>query len=155
MWGKVKLSLLGRWATFRLWLISRVGSLLMIYLGMPLGTLYKTTSIWNLILERMEKKLSGWKRLYLSKGGRLTLLKSTLSSLPTYYLSLFTIPKTVASRLERVQSNFLWGSSVECFKYPLVAWEKVCLPRELGGLGIRKLGPFNKALLGKWLRRYG
>ena len=25
----------------------------------------------------MEKKLSGWKRLYLSRGGRLTLLKST------------------------------------------------------------------------------
>ena len=105
----------------------------MIYLGMPLGSPYKTTAIWNPILERLEKKLSGWKRLYLSKGGRLTLLKSTLSSLPTYYLSLFTIPKAVVTRLECIQRNFLWGSSVECFKYPWVAWEKVCLPRELGG----------------------
>ena len=91
----------------------------------------------------MEKKLSSWKQLYLSKGGRLTLLKSTLSSLPTYYLSLFTIPKVVATRLERIQRNFLWGLSVVCFKYPLVAWEKVCLPRELGGLGIRNLASFN------------
>ena len=123
----------------------------MIYLGMPLGSLYKTASIWNPNLERMEKKLSGWKRLYLSKGGRLTLLKSTLSSLPTYYLSLFTTPKAVAYRLECIQRNFLWGSSVECFKYPLVAWEKVCLPRESGGLGIRTLASFNQALLGKWL----
>ena len=79
----------------------RVGSLPMKYLGMPLGTPYKTASIWNPILEKMEKKLSGWKRLYLFKGGRLTLLKSTLSSLPTYYLSLFTIPVAVAGRLER------------------------------------------------------
>ncbi|XP_023924804.1 uncharacterized protein LOC112036228 [Quercus suber] len=39
----------------------RVGSLPMIYLGMPLGTLYKTPSLWNPILERMDKKLSGWK----------------------------------------------------------------------------------------------
>ena len=78
----------------------RVGSLPMKYLGMPLGTPYKTASIWNPILEKMEKKLSGWKRLYLSKGGRLKLLKSTLSSLPTYYLSLFTIPVAVADRLE-------------------------------------------------------
>ena len=75
----------------------RVGSLPMLYLGMPLETLYKTASIRNPILERMEKKLSGWKWLYLSKGGRLTLLKITLSSLPTYYLSLFTIPKAVAN----------------------------------------------------------
>ena len=108
----------------------------------------------NPILERMEKKLSRWKRLYLSKNGRLTLLKSTLSSLPTYFLSLFTIPKAVATRLERIQRNFLWGSSVVCFKYPWVAWEKVCLPRELGGLGIRNLASFNQALLGKWLWRY-
>ena len=86
-------------------LLCRVGSLPMTYLGMPLGTLYKTPSIWNPILERMEKNLSSLKRLYLSKSGRLTLLKSTLSSLSTYYLSLFTIPKAVATRLGRIQGK--------------------------------------------------
>ena len=39
------------------------------------------------------KQLSGRKQLYLSKGSRLTLLKSTLSSPPTYYISLFAIPQ--------------------------------------------------------------
>ena len=80
----------------------RVGSLPMKYLGMPLGTLHKTTSIWNPILEKMKKKILGWKRLYLSKGGRFTLLKSTLSSLPTYYLSLFTTLVAVADRPKRI-----------------------------------------------------
>ena len=127
----------------------RVGSLPMKYLGMPLGTSFRTVSIWNPILEKMEKKLSRWKRLYLSKGGRLTLLRSTLSSFPTYFLSLFTIPKAVAARMESIQRNFLWGSSERSFKYPLVAWEKVCLPIELGGLGIRSAALFNQALLGK------
>ena len=36
----------------------KVGSLPMKYLGMPLGTSFKTASIWNPILEKMEKKLS-------------------------------------------------------------------------------------------------
>lgn len=56
---------------------------------------------------------------YLSKGGRLTLLKSTLSSLPRYYSSLFTIPTSVVNRIEvteefsmgwfrRVQTSFGW-----------------------------------------------
>ena len=74
------------------------------YLCMPLGALFKATSIWIPIMEKMERKLLGWKRLYLSKGGRLTLLN--LSSLSTYYLSLFTIPKSMADRLEKIQKNF-------------------------------------------------
>ena len=121
----------------------RVDSLPMKNLGMPLGTYFKTASIWNLILEKMEKKLSRWKCLYLSEGGRLMLLKSTLLSLPTYFLSLLTIPKAVAARLESIQRNFLWGSSEGSFKYLLVAWENVCLPVRMGGLGIRSVVPFN------------
>ena len=132
-------------------LLCRVGSLPMKYLGMPLETSFKIALIWNPILEKMEKKLSGWKRLYLSEGGRLTLLKSTLSSLPMYFLSLSTIPKAVVARLESIQRNFLWGSCEGSFKYSLVAWENVCLPIELGGLGIRSVVLFNQVLLGKWL----
>ena len=66
-------------------LFCRVGSLPMNYLGMPLGTRYKDPSIWKFILEKMERRHFGWKQLYLSKGGKLTLLKSTLSSLSTLF----------------------------------------------------------------------
>ena len=87
----------------------RVGSLPLKYLGMLLGTSFKTTSIWNHILEKMEKKLSRWKCLYLSKGGRFMLLKSTLSSLPTYFLSLFTILKAVAARFGKYLEELSLG----------------------------------------------
>uniref|UniRef100_A0A2N9HCD7 Reverse transcriptase zinc-binding domain-containing protein n=1 Tax=Fagus sylvatica TaxID=28930 RepID=A0A2N9HCD7_FAGSY len=133
----------------------RIGSLPMSYLGMPLGANFKSKTVWNSILEKMECKLAGWKSLYLSKGGRLTLLKSTLSSLPTYYLSLFTIPISVANRIERIQCNFLWGSYGEGGTHHLVNWDVVCSPVNYGGLGVRKIAVFNKALLGKWLWRFG
>lgn len=35
----------------------RIGSLLMNYLGMPLGSSFKTTTVWNPILEKMEHRL--------------------------------------------------------------------------------------------------
>ena len=128
-----------------------IESLPMTYLGMPLGASFKSPTVWNPILERTERKLAEWKKMYLSKGGRLTLLKSTLSSLPTYFLSLFTIPTHVANKIERLQRDFLWGDS----KTHLVGWDKVCAPLECGGLGVRKLTTFNKAFLEKWLWRFG
>ena len=103
----------------------------------------------------MERKLVGWQNLYLSKGGRLTLLKSTLSSLPTYYLSLFTIPVSIANRIENLQCNFLWGDKAEGVNHHLLNWQTVCSPIAYGGLSVRKLVVFNKALLGKWLWRFG
>ena len=74
----------------------------MSYLGMPLGASHKSSSIWNPILEKFERRLAGWKKLYFSKGGKLTLIKSTLSSLLTYFLSLFTIPTCVANNIENL-----------------------------------------------------
>ena len=116
----VPLGLVGSLNTMASVLGCNVGRLPMTYLGMPLVAHFKDPLIWNPIIEKIETKLFGWKRLYLLKGGRLTLLKSTLSSLYTYFLSLFSIPQAVADRLERIQRNFLWGSSEEAFKYPLL-----------------------------------
>ena len=127
----------------------------MSYLGMPLGAFFKASSVWNPILENIERKLAGWKKLYLSKGGCLTLLKSTLSSLLTYFLSLFTIPKHVAERIEKFQCNFLWGGLGDGFKHHLVGWNIVCHLIASGGLGIRRVAVTNRTLLGKWMWRFG
>ena len=57
----------------------------------------------------------------------------------------------MAKKIEKLQRDFLWGDS----KTHLLGWDKVCMPIANGGLGIRKLTTFNKALLGKWLWHFG
>jgi hypothetical protein len=53
--------------------------------------------------------------MYLSKGSRVTLIKSTLNW-PTYFMSLFPFPTGVANRIEKLQLDFLWGVLGEEFK---------------------------------------
>jgi hypothetical protein len=121
----------------------KIAQLPMSYLGMPLGTKFKSKSIWDPILEKMERKLSGWQRMYLSKGSRVTLIKSTLSSLPTYFLSLFPLPVSVAMCIEKIQRDFLWGDIGEERKSHLVKWSQICQPLKWGGLGFRNFCVFN------------
>ncbi|RVW59937.1 LINE-1 reverse transcriptase-like [Vitis vinifera] len=132
----------------------KVGKLPSTYLGLPLGAPNKAGSVWDGVEERMRWKLALWKRQYISKGGRIALIKSTLASMPLYQMSLFRMPRVVARRLEKLQRDFLWGGGSMERKAHLVNWERVCMGKEKGGLGLRKLIPLNKALLGKWVWRF-
>ena len=55
------------------------------YVGLLLGSSFKEVVVWDRVVERVQRRLAGWKKYYLSKGGKLTLIKSTLSSIPTYF----------------------------------------------------------------------
>jgi hypothetical protein len=52
-------------------------------------------------------------------------------------------------RLEKLRRDLLWGDIGEKFKFHLVSWSKVCAPISEGGLEVRNLLVFNRALLGK------
>ncbi|CAA7053003.1 unnamed protein product [Microthlaspi erraticum] len=84
----------------------------------------------------------------LSLAGRITLTKSVLGSVPIHSMSSVKLPESMTKRLD-LSRDFVWGSTEEKRKQHLVNWDKVCSPKEEGGLGIRKISPMNKALLAK------
>ncbi|RVW29636.1 hypothetical protein CK203_100953 [Vitis vinifera] len=79
------------------------------YLGLPLGGNPKTIGFWDPVVERISRRLDGWKKTYLSLGGRITLIQSCLSHIPSYFLSLFKILVSIASKIEKMQRDFLWS----------------------------------------------
>ena len=91
-----------------------------------------------------------WKRQFISKKGRITLIRSTLSSMSIYFISLLCIPRVVRLRLEQIQRIFSWGGGAMERKLHLVKWATVYLDKRKGGLGVRCLSTFNRVLLCEW-----
>ena len=87
-------------------------------------------------------------------GGRLTLCKTVLGGLGVYLFSLFKAPTGVLKDLEKKRSHFFWGNSNNTQKIVWIAWEKVVIAREKGGIGIGSLRAHNIALLAKWWWRF-
>ena len=77
--------------------------------GIPIGLNRKKIDSWNGIVERFKNKLSDWKARSISCGGRLTLVKSVLGSLPLYYFSTFRVPVAVLKKLESITQKFFLG----------------------------------------------
>lgn len=99
-----------------------IGSFPSSYLGLPLG-LKALDSFWEDLINNFSKKLAGWKGNLLSQAGKLTLLKASLQSIPTYALSLFKIPSKYAEAIDKIQRNFLWTGSEEKKRMPLISWD--------------------------------
>ncbi|CAN1764879.1 Uncharacterized mitochondrial protein AtMg00310 [Linum perenne] len=66
-----------------------------------------------------------------------------------YAMASFLIPKTNIDKLNTIIGDFWWGKVDDRKKMHWVSWEKLCLPKEKGGLGFKDLQTFNHALLAK------
>lgn len=130
------------------------GNISFTYLGLPLGLTKPKVEDFFPLVQRVERRLSSCAS-YLSYGGRLTMINSVLSLLPTFYICSLKLPVCVIEQIDKYQRNCLWRRSESDNHGPaLVAWNKVCKPKNPGGLGVLNLKVQNEAFLTKNLHKF-
>lgn len=103
----------------------------------------------------MQDRLAGWKGRVLSLGGRAILINSIVNALPLHYMQAFLLPSWLLSHIDSIKRRFFWrGHASFSGGHCLVPWERICIPKVHGGLGILNLQNQNLALLLKWLWLY-
>jgi hypothetical protein len=105
------------------------------------------------VIDQVNAKLMHWKANQLSFAGRVTLAKSVLEAIPIYPMMTNMIPKACIDEIHRIQRSFIWGDTDQARRYHAVGWEMVTRPKNLGGLGLRKLSTMNKACILKLGRK--
>jgi hypothetical protein len=106
------------------------------------------------LVDKLIKRVAGWRGRLLAYSSRLTLIKSCLASVPVYLLSFIKFPKWAIRLLETQMTHCLWNNSEECHMYHLANWQHVAMEKDFGGLGVPNLRDLNICLLGSWVRRY-
>ncbi|GKB83446.1 RNA-directed DNA polymerase, eukaryota, reverse transcriptase zinc-binding domain protein [Tanacetum coccineum] len=116
-----------------------VAKLPMTYLGVPIGCNMGRVDNWKCIVQKFTPKMSQWKARLLSVGGRVSLIKSVVCNLPTYYLSLYKMPICVQKKLESMRNKFFIGGDLGDKKVTWVKWNVCLASKALGGLVIRSI----------------
>ncbi|XP_056695677.1 uncharacterized protein [Spinacia oleracea] len=66
-----------------------------------------------------------------------------------YWSQIFILPKVVLKIINAICRAFLWFGTYEDGSPGSMAWDRLCLPKQQGGLGFRNLLPWNQAAVGK------
>ncbi|KAJ6806640.1 uncharacterized protein M6B38_361025 [Iris pallida] len=118
------------------------------YLGVPLYKGRAKVEYFFQLMDKFDKRISGWRGRLLSFGGKITLLKSVLNALPIHALSVIKPPQKLIKHLEKSMAAFLWNSE-ERHRKRWISWSHICRPMDEGGLGIRTLKQVMTALHAK------
>ncbi|GJW86282.1 RNA-directed DNA polymerase, eukaryota [Tanacetum coccineum] len=124
------------------------------YLGTKVGGNMSRKQAWKEVVDKVLSRLSRWKMKLLSIGGRLTLLKSVLGSMPIFHMSIFKVPSSILKSLESIRSRFFNGQDPKSNKASWVKWNKVLTPKDKRGLGVSSLFALNRGLMLKWVWRF-
>ncbi|KAJ1421161.1 ribonuclease H [Sesbania bispinosa] len=118
-----------------------------LYLGFPALHNRSSGETYSQIVDKVRKILSGWKSNSLSFAGRATLTQSCLYNIPNYILQAVVIPCFVCEEIERLCKIFIWVTTQARKRCHLISWDKICRPKEFGGLGFRPLRVSNEAYM--------
>jgi hypothetical protein len=119
------------------------------YLGFHLKPNNYRKVDWVWLLAKLEKRLKSWSFIWLSRAGRLILVKTVLEAIPVYWVSLAWVPKGILEKIRRLCFRFLWVGQKESFVMPWIKWETLATPKLLGGWGLKNIHNFSKALAAK------
>jgi hypothetical protein len=92
------------------------------------------------LVDRIERKMSA-SFMIMAYSGRVTIINSLVTSIAMFPMCSLSIPPKVLEHIDKLRRHCLWNKKIEegekCSS--LISWDRVCRPKENGGVGVLNL----------------
>lgn len=99
------------------------------YLGLPEHFGRRKRDLFTAIVDRIRQRASSLSTRFLSRAGKLTMLKAVLTAIPTFSMSCFELPVSLCKRIQSVLTRFWWDDPKGKRKISWVAWDRITKPK--------------------------
>ena len=119
------------------------------YLGLPESLGGSKVQVFGFVQDRLNNRVNGWTFRFFTKGGKEVIIKSVVTVLSNHVMYVYRLPKATIKKLTSAVAQFWWspGGSIKGMHWK--SWDKLCVPKDNGGLGFKDLIDFNTTILGK------
>lgn len=81
------------------------------------------------VVDRIKQRAASWSTCHLSIVWKMTMVKSVITAVPTYYMSCFLIPVGLCKRIQSALTRFWWDGNDEKKKLCYVSWTDLSKPK--------------------------
>ena len=103
------------------------------YLGFNLESNKYQNADWHWLVDRIERRVTHWCNRWISRGGRLVLVKAVIEAIPVYWHILADIPKGILIKIKKTCASYLWKGSLEYKGAHLAHWSLLAKRKIFGG----------------------
>lgn len=79
------------------------------YMGLQSLWVRSKCDALSFLKDRIVHKLQGWRSKLLNSAGKEVLIRTVISAIPTYAMSVFKLPKTWCVQMNGLTAQFWWG----------------------------------------------
>lgn len=81
------------------------------YIGLPNTVGRRKKLAFQILKDRIKKRIDYWSVKHLSQGGKEVFTKAILQAIPTYTMTCFLLPKSLCVEIEGIFAKFWWQKS--------------------------------------------
>lgn len=107
-----------------------------IYLGLPEQFGRRKRDQFANIVDRIKHKSISWSSKFLSRAGKMIMLRTVLSAMPSHAMSCFKLPISLCAQIQSLLTRFWWDDSQEKRKMLWISWKKMARAKKTRRFGL-------------------